>query len=252
MKSILTAIILFVSTMIGTATGAFYIDNDVECTFFGTSGPIATKQLDAGLTYEINITNGIMDFHFGNTNGPITFFFPAGSLISADCSTDMSIMDCFQNIENISSNACKAIVAGQSAQLAFSKGEFSIVYYPQNTNTSLNLLNIHTPFADYELETGKYLFRVSDKSVVAYVAEGQMKVHGDTNKVDVVTKGNLSFAVPFKDEVSGVTDKIISSVRRSKPDEVEKLTTSILALEKRTNEIFWAVVEHKLVGISLK
>ena len=127
------------------------------------------------------------------------------------------------------------------------KGEFSILY----SNSLNSSFLVSTPFTSYELNNGKYFIRVSDKSVVVYVLEGVMNIHGD-KKMDKAEKGKISVAIPFGDPASGISDKIMTSVKAAQQEEVNRFSSPILLTEKNLENVQFFVVNGRVVGIWMK
>jgi hypothetical protein len=93
---------------------------------------------------------------------------------------------------------------------------------------------------------------VTEKSTVAFVLDGMLTVHGDKNKKEKTEKGKMSVVVPFTDPLSGVDDKVVTSIKSLKQEEIERFGLPILSAEKRLINVQFVVVYGRVVGVYLK
>jgi hypothetical protein len=243
---IISLFLLFATSLYGAdiTNGVFYVDTPVGSTLITQNKGSTTNFLGAGRTYSVG--NAVMEV---KTDKTTQLFFSGGPLIQIGANSEFTILLFDQAVDNLSASPQYAKFGSHMVNLSFTKGEFIVIYPNKDENSRVT---VNTQYADYELTGGKYLFRVSDKSVVVFVLEGNVLVHSDKSRVETVSKGNLAFAVPFPDVVNGVNDKIVSSIRRSNPDEIDKFAFPISSVEKNLNNIGFFVIDGKVVGVLLK
>lgn len=249
MKALFLSLFLIVSSAIlafgfDMTNGVFYVDRPVECRLVSQNGNVKTNHLVAGETYTVG--NTLLEMV---TSNKMTFYFGGGPMIEAGTNSEFSVNLFDQEIKNLDATPRKAEFGTHNLSIQFRQGEFAVLYPNQDSNSTVM---VSTPFTMYQLNGGKYYFRVSDKSSIAYVLEGDMKVHGDKNKVDTTDKGKLAVAVPFTDPASGVEDKIITSIKPLKPDEVARFSNPVLAAEKKQDDVQFFIVGNRVVGILMK
>lgn len=223
--------------------GVFYVDNNVDCVIVSQTSAI-TNKLNAGKTYQMD--GALVEF---NTSLPTTFFFSGAPLLQVSSNSSFSIVAFDQEVENLTEMPRHAKFGTHLLNLSLTKGEFCIVYPNINTNSRIN---INTHYSDYELNGGKYYFRLTGKSALVYVLDGGMVIHGDKNKMDSVAKGNLALAIPFLDTDSGVDDKFMTSFKKAKPDEMERFKTPVLFAEKKLSDVEFFVIGGKVIGFYVK
>jgi hypothetical protein len=237
--------ILFLTSTFGTdmINGVFCADSSVESHLISQTGTIATNQLVAGKTYMVG--NALVELRpFTNT----TFYFSGGIFIDATAKSIFTLNLFDQEVKNINSVPRKAEFGTHNISLSIGNGEYSIIYPNKDEYSSITL---STPFTSYQLLGGKYFFRVSEKSVIAYVFEGTMQVIGD-KKSDKTERGKLAVAIPFSDSDSGISDKIISSIKTVRPEETTRFSSPILAAERKINDVQFFIINENVIGISLK
>lgn len=249
MKALFASILMFVASAyvsFGTdlTNGVFYIDQATECRLISQNGSSLTNQLTAGKTYlvgdvllEIDLTN------------KTTFFFSGGPLIEATPLSSLSINVFDQEVKNLDAQPRKAEFGSLNLSLMFTKGEFSVIYPNADPNSSFT---ISTPYATYQLHSGKFFFRVSEKSSIAYVLEGMMEVHGDKNSIEKTEKGKLAVAVPFSDPSSGVPDKIVSNIKSLKQDDADRFGSPLLLAERKWGNVQFIIVNGRVIGAWMK
>ena len=245
MKTLLLS--LFVSTALygsDFTNGVFYADKSVECRLISQSGATTTNQLSVGKTYMVG--NALLEIDIPEKT---TFYLSGGPMIEAGFKSTLTINLFDQEVKNLSAAPRKAEFGNHNIGLTFSRGEFSVVYPNKDSNNSLT---VSTPFSSYQLNGGKYFFRVSEKSVVAYVLEGMLQLHGEKNRVDITDKGKLAVAIPFTDPSSGIEDKIISSIKPLKPEEIERFSSPVLMAEKKWADVQFYIVGNQVIGIWMK
>lgn len=237
--------VLFSTSIFGSdmTNGVFCADSPVKAHLITQNGITTTNQLIAGKTYVVG--NDILELRpVINT----TFYFSGGILIDISPNSTMSLNLFDQEVKNISSVPRKAEFGTHNISLSIGNGEYSIIYPNKDQYSSITL---STPFTSYQLLGGKYFFRVSDKSVIAYVLEGTMQVIGD-KKSDKTERGKLAVAIPFSDSDSGISDKIISSIKTLRPEETTRFSSPILAAERKINDIQFFIINENVIGISMK
>lgn len=249
MKAILTSILLFASSAIialgaDMTNGAFFVDSPVECHLIFQNGSTRTNQLGAGKTYVAPPTVAEME----STNRA-TFHLAGGPVIDVSPQSLFSIDLFEQEVKNLDALPRSAEFGNHNINLTLSKGEFSIIYSNASVNSSLI---VSTPYATYQLHGGKYFFRINERSVIAFVMDGIMTVHGDKNRKDVTDKGKLSVVVPFSDPGSGVDDKIVSSIKVLKSEDRERFSVPILQAEKKCGDVMFIVITGRVIGVLLK
>lgn len=248
MKSLFSVLVLFLALQLVSAepvmtNGVFYANAPVECHLIAQDGSSVTNQLAAGRTYMVGNALAEMDV----TN--VTDFYLAGvGLVEAGTNSVFSLNLFDQEVANLEDTPCKAQFGTHNVSVMLNNGDFSIIY-PGDTNSSFT---VSTPLTSYELGGGKYFFRVSDKSVVAYVIEGTMQVHGDGKKVDKTDKGKLALAIPFTDPASGVSDKVISNIKAVAPEDSGRFTTPAAAAEKKWSDVQFFIVNGRVLGIRMR
>lgn len=223
--------------------GVFCADSDVESHLISQNGTITTNQLAAGKTYMVG--NALVELR-PSTNTAI--YFSGGIIIDLAPKSTLTLNLFDQEVKNIDSVPRKAEFGTHNISLSIGNGEYSIIYPSKDQYSSISL---STPFTSYQLFGGKYFFRVSDKSVVAYVFEGTMQVVGD-KKSDKTERGKLAVAIPFSDSDSGVSDKVISSIKTVKPEETTRFSSPILMAEKKANGIQFFIINGNVVGINFR
>lgn len=249
MKAILASILLFIATAMpsfGTdqTNGTFYIDKPVECHLIANNGSATTNKLTAGKTYMVS--DVLLEMV---STEKTTFYFSGGLMVEASSDSVMSINLFDQEVNNLESQPRKAEFGTHNISLTFNKGEFCVVY--PNTNAYSSLI-INTPYSAYEVNNGKFFFRSSEKSVVAYVLEGMMQVHGDKKNADKTEKGKLAMAIPFTDPASGVEDKIVTSIKTLKQEETDRFASPVLVAERKYGNVQFFVINGRVIGVWVK
>jgi len=247
MKAIFTTLMLFFATLFANADmtdGVFYVDAPVECHLVSQNGNIATNHLSAGNTYMVG--NVLLEMNITNKT---TFHFSGGPMIDIAPKSAFSINLFDQEVKNLTVPPRKADFGSHNLSVSFGVGEYSVVYPNKNPGS---MITVATPFITYQLSGGKYFFRVSDKSIIVYVLEGMMQVHGDKNKVDTTDKGKLAVAIPFTDPASGVEDKIITSIKTLKPEEMERFSSPVLIAERKWGDVQFFVINGRVIGLWMK
>jgi len=244
MKALIFALMLSVTTLLGAdmTNGVFYADSSVECHLISQNGATITNQLAAGKTYEVG--NAIAEIV---TTNKTTFYIAGGLMIEVAPKSTFSINLVDVEVKNLSEPPRKADFGSHNISLAMGVGEFSVIYLGNEYSS----LSISTPFISYELGSGKYLFRITEKSSLAFIAEGSLIVDGK-KKDKSTSKNSLSFAIPFNDPISGVKDKTLTSNRLLQPSESDVLQTSILSAEKKYLDVQFFVVSGRVIGIYTK
>lgn len=249
MKPLIFALFLFVSsalTTLGTdmTNGVFYTDSAVECHLIAQSGATTTNHLAAGKTYTVG--NAIAEMV---TTNKTTFYLAGGPMIEVGPKSTFSINLFDQEVKNLSSPPRKAEFGSHNISLSMGIGEFCVVYPNKDPVSSIT---IATPYTSYLLQGGKYFIRITDRSVIVYVLEGSMQVHGDKNRVDNTDKGKLAVAIPFLDPASGLEDKIISSIKPLNPEEMERFASPVMLAEKKWADVQFFVVGNQVIGFWMK
>lgn len=237
--------VLFLTSTFGAdmTNGVFCADSDVESRLIAQNGAVTTNQLAAGKTYMVG--NALVELR-PSTN--TTFYFSGGIIVDVGPKAILTLNLFDQEVKNIVSIPRKAEFGTHNISLSIGNGEYSIIYPNKDQYSSISL---STPFTSYQLSGGKYFFRVSDKSVVAYVLEGTMQVIGD-KKSDKTERGKIAVAIPFSDSDSGVSDKVISSIKTVKPEETTRFSSPILMAEKKANDVQFFIINGNVVGINLR
>jgi len=225
-------------------TGVFYADRSVECHLIAPNGSSTTNQLAAGKTYTVE--NALVELEVTNQT---TFYFAGGPMIGVGPKSTFSINLFDAEVKNLDSTPRKAEFGTHNLSLSFTMGEYAIIYPNKDVNSSFTL---STPFTSYQLNGGRYFVRISEKSVIAYVLEGMLQVHGDKNRVDKTEKGKLAVAIPFTDPASGIEDKIITSIKPLNPEEMERFAAPILQVEKKWADVQFFVVGKQVIGVWMK
>jgi hypothetical protein len=248
MKTILAALLLFVSTALTVVAdmtnGVFYLDNAVECHLISQNGAVRTNHLIAGKTYMVD--DVLVELESTNRT---QYYLAGGPTIEASSQYLFSINLFDQEVKNLNVQPQKAEFGTHNIAVNLTKGDFAILYPSTNAENSFV---VSTPYAAYQLHGGRYFFRVTEKSTVAFVLDGMLTVHGDKNKTEKTEKGKMSVVVPFTDPLSGVDDKVVTSIKSLKQEEVERFGAPILSAEKRVINVQFVVVYGRVVGIYLK
>lgn len=245
MKKYIIVFLLFASVILCKSemtNGVFYIDKSTECHFISQNGNTTTNQLTAGKTYMVEST--LVELI---TTNQTTLFFSGGPTIGVGSNSVISVNLFDQEVNNLNAQPQKAELGTHNLNISLNKGEFCILY----SNSLNSSFLVSTPFTSYELNNGKYFIRVSDKSVIVYVLEGIMNIHGD-KKMDKAEKGKISVAIPFGDPASGISDKIMTSVKAAQQEEVNRFSSPILLTEKNLGNVQFFVVNGRVVGIWMK
>ena len=246
MKKLFVATAIFVlsaiALMADVTNGVFYIDNNLPCRLISQNGAIETNRLITGKTYMVG--NTLLEI---DVSTPTTFYFAGGPIIEAGSNTVLSITLFDQEVKNLNVAPRKAEFGSHIINLTFSHGDFSVIY-PINDSTSF--MGITTPFMGYQLNSGRFFFRITDKSSSVYVLDGMLQVQGD--KKDNVDKGKRSLAIPFGDSASGIPDKVITSVKALPQEDTDRFSIPITAAEKKTNNVQFFIVNNRVVGIWMK
>jgi hypothetical protein len=244
-SAIIAAIALTFSAHSADMTnGVFYVNNPTECHLIAPSGATTTNQLSAGTTYAVG--EDLAELEITNKTD---FYFSGGTMIEAEPDSVFSINLFDQEVLNIDSTPTRAEFGTQNLSLMLTKGEYSIIYPNNDTNSSIT---VSTPYSSYQLDGGKYYFHVSDKSVIAYVLEGNMQVHDEKDRVSNTDKGKVAMAMPLVDPLSGISDKIITSIKPLSPGEFAHLSAPVIAASKKSDDVQFFIVGHQVIGIKLK
>jgi hypothetical protein len=225
--------------------GAFCLDKNAESTFISQNSTPGMNRLELGKTYQVK--DGVLEI---KTLESTTFYFSGGFVFQASADSEFSVLSFDQNIENISSIPKLAKFGSHILSFQFTKGEYALLY--NNKGNENSTINISTAYSDFELQGGKYYFKLTGKSVLGYTLDGKMNVHGYKNKVKSVDLGEYALASPFRDNDSGVDDKFVLSIRKAKDTEAAKFSTLVLSVEPKLMDVEFFVIDGKVVGIWLK
>lgn len=244
MKSLILSVIFVVLTIFTSysemTNGSFYVVGTSECRLISQSGPIATNVIINGKTYMVG--NSLLEMTITNKT---LFYFAGGPLVCATSNSTFTINTFDQEINNLDAQPRKPEFGSHNINISLDRGEYFIIYPNTNENSSFV---INTPFTSYELRGGKYSIRISDKSAVVYVYDGFMNIHGD-KKLDKAEKGKLSIAIPFSDPLSGVNDKIITSVKPLKQEENDRFSSPIVNIDKQISDVQFFVIAGRIIGV---
>jgi len=223
--------------------GAFVLTQDSESNIISHNNNITSGKIIAGKTYLID--DKIIEI---STTTNTSLYLSGGIIIDIGANSKLSINLFEQDILNINDLPRLAKIGNHNINITFDVGDFSIIY-PSYTTQSY--FSINTPITSYQLTGGKYNFKITDISVIAYVYEGSMEIVED-KKTDKREKGKLTISIPFSDSNSGISDKIISSVKTINSTETNKFNSNVLLADKKTNDVQFFIIDKQLVGISLK
>jgi hypothetical protein len=243
-SALFASIILIFSACADMTNGVFYINNPIECQLIVSSGVTSTNRLSSGTTYVVG--EALVEFEVTNQTG---FYFSDGTTIVAESASEFSINSFDQEVLNLESTPTRAEFGTHTLNIMLSKGEFSVICSNTDTNSSTM---ISTPYSAYQLNAGKYYFRVNDKSAVAYVLDGNMQVHDDRDVITPADKGKISVAIQFINPLSGKGDKILSITKTATADEVAHLSPPILLADTKADNVQFFIVGHRVIGIKVK
>lgn len=222
--------------------GAFYINKDVECFQISQNGAMVTNHLGAGRTYMVG--NTLLEM---NVISQTLFYFAGGPIIEASSNAIFSINLFDQEVNNISETPRRAEFGNHTITLHFIKGSFSVIYSSSNPNS---FMGVTTPFIGYQLNGGKYFFNITEKSSVVYVLDGMIQIQGDKKKN--TSKGEVTFTTPFEDPVSGISDKVITSVKSLDQTNAVRFISPVTIAETKTNDVQFFIVNGRVIGIWMK
>lgn len=242
-SAILASIVIAFSAQADMTNGVFYINNPIECHLIVPSGAISTNQLSAGATYVVG--EALAEFVVTNQTA---FYFSDGTMVQAERGSEFSINSFDQEVLNFESTPTRAKFGTHTLNVMLSKGEISVICSTTDTNSSTM---ISSPYSAYQLNKGKYYFHVNDKSVVAYISEGDMQVHDEKDRITPANKGKMSVAIQFVDPLSGRGDKILSITKTATEDEVSHLSPPILSAETKADSVQFFIVGHHVLGIKV-
>jgi len=248
MKAILASILLVVSSAFAfgaeLTNGVFYLDTPTEAHLIAQNGAARTNHLIAGKTYMVD--DVIVEFESTNKT---MFYLSGGPIVEASSHYSFSVNVFDQEVKNFDLQPRQADFGIHNINITFTKGDFVVIYPNASPDSSLV---VSTPYATYQLGAGRYFFRVTEKSVVVFVLEGMMMVHGDKNRVEKTDKGKLSIAVPLSDPLSGVDDRWVMSMKNLKQEEIDRFGSPILLAERRLQNIRFVVINGRVIGVLLK
>lgn len=244
MKSILLSLLLFfcVAAHAGPTDGVVYVAQPTECHLIAQNGVELTNKLVIGKTYSVMNNNCVEEFTNANKS---TYYLSGGTIVSTGTNSTFSIDVFDQEVNNLSDQPRAVDVGAFNLSLTLSSGEFIVIcpIFPEGSSFTIN-----TPFASYELSAGDYLFHVTDKSVMAYVQDGMLQVHGDKT-VEKSEPGKLAMALQFHDPSGTVDDKVITSVKSAKSDEAARYKQTIVDTVNSLQNIQFVVISGKVVGV---
>jgi len=236
MRAILIAILLFTISLLGAdfTNGVFCVDKPVEYQLITQGGIASTNQMSAGESRMVS--TAIIELH------PLlqtTFYFSGGLIVLAETNSILSISVFDQEVKNLGDIPRPAVFGSHNISLELNRGTFVVLYPIQDTNSSFS---ISSPLAMYQMETGKFLFHISDNRSLVYVLDGMLRVRGDRSRIDIAKKGNKAITGHLDTDIVS-TIRTISSVERD----------SIIALQNKadalTNAVQFFVIDGRVRGV---
>lgn len=241
MKNLITLTLLFVTFSLLASeitNGVFYIDSPVECHLIQQNGSTITNQLIAGKTYMV--ADSLLELFITNKT---LIYFSNGAVIEASTNSIVDISLFTQEINNLDSQPSIGDFGFHNIGLSFFKGEFSIIYFNTNINSSFT---ITTPIAVYELNSGKFGFQVSEQKSLVYVFDGEIpRIHGDKNRIDSVKKGKLSI-------VGQMEDTVATTTRDIKQSEQSNIGIMLSKIDQKINDVKFFIISGRIIGFKLK
>ena len=235
MKAILLSFLLAASNLFA-ADGAFYVNKPVETHLIAQSGATVTNKLVGGSTATI-VGTGIVELCPSERT---TIYLSGGPTIDADAGSVLSINAFDQEVKNLTNQPCLAVFGAHNISIVLSTGNFSVNYTAQDAESTFA---ISTPLAMYQMNTGKFLFQISEAKSLVYVLDGMMIVHGDKSRKDTAKKGSKSITGQIDTEVATTTRPI-------NPQE----SSTIATMQTRTNAsaaIQFIVIDGRVRGVRM-
>jgi hypothetical protein len=200
-----------------------------------------TEKAIVGKTYRVEAD--VVEFVTSNQNAVLGF--STGLLVKVKENTEFSIDAFNQLVVNYEDQP--SILQAQYAitTLSLLKGEVEIVA-PQVDEYSQ--CAIQTPLANILLTGGKYGIRADPKFIIINVIEGKAVVQGSDNQMTDIVKGSMGLVIPFP----GRPNEIMVTQKGIAAGEISKFATALKELEGVRENVIFAVIDKKVVGIRLK
>ena len=232
-------IIIFTANAVDMTNGVFYANSPVECHLIAQDSSSVSTHLIYNRTYmsgnvvaEMKVTN-------------VTDFYLAGvGLIEAGTNSVFRLNLFTQEVENLTDNFGRAQFGICNVNVMLNSGDFVIIYHG-GTNSSFT---VSTPLTSYDLISGKYFVRVTNKSTVVYVMEGTLIVHSDGSIRENTGRGKCAWSIQ-NDPSNGISDRIVSNIEDVSSENSERFNGVVVLAEKKLNDGQFVIINGSVVGI---
>lgn len=158
------------------------------------------------------------------------------------------------NIDNLPSYPSKIEINNYNLQLALMAGE--AFFITEKTNALDNII-LQTPVANIGLGTGKYNVLVDNKNVLIYILEGSLDVYDNiTNKKENIGPGHVVLIHPAPklspQRLQIFSDKYITNVKKSKPEDTTPLQGVIGEMESVKNKVIFITISTNITAVKIK
>lgn len=221
----------------------------VNNTIFYDDGKIVTNNIISGNTYKYEKCQ--IDFET-TTNSTFKFQFSDGTLISLAENSQLKLHNFSADIKN--NTSIPSILKCDNQNYAFSlmSGILDVV------NTSTNgVFMLQTPRVSMTLKNGKYRVVVQDKTTVLAVITGKAIVHRVIESKELsVTNGNFAhistyYSLSLKGMDTINNGKPTAVIKSIQPEDIKTIEQSCDDLMSLSNEMIFALIDKKVVGIKL-
>lgn len=224
--------------------GGIYVQLATEnqsCNFISRTTNII-DQLKVGKTYHLGVE--VMEIKT-KANESVTLVFSNGLILRVQPNSIFSIDSCNQLVVNYEDQPSALKSEYSITSLSLMEGDVELICPKFDIHSQCIL---QTPLVNVNLNQGKLSIRANPKYVMLNTIEGAVTVIDSKNKSNVIDKGNLGLIIPFP----GRENEMIVTQKTISPDELRRVSISITDLEKAKQNVFFAIIDKKIVGIRLK
>lgn len=239
------SLIFFTLTLLGD--GTFYINKSKETEIENVkNNKIEKIEIVVGKSYYVNTNNISLST---STNGESSVVFSNDILFKLNQNTKIQIDTFDHPIKNIENQPETIIYAESELQSSLLEGELEVVV--KNPNLILG-----TMMTTIVPKSGKYFIKVDEKSVTVASIEGEIKLLDTFSKKEVTLKTGDIVVVVEAPKLTGRNGEVfrkqhLFNVRKMEEDESKFFSSALNDTQKQNENIKFAVIDKKVVGIKI-
>lgn len=246
---------LFLSTFLAFCqSGPFYIGQSPEIYYSLINGnSITTNKIIVGKTYILKETESF-EIVTENKESDVTIHMCNDSIIKIYGGSEFRIDGINLDINNTNQFPQKLKYDGVVITLALLKGEADFITTTTNENS---LYTVQTAISTVGLLQGNYCLRVDEEYTIMYVLEGKGVVYDGVSLKETIIDGGSVVGMFQSKNISTKAQQtfgefLSTSVRTIKESDKKILSERFSLLKPKTNDVIFAVIDKKIIGIRLK